>query len=63
MTQADVKTKTRLSSTRFYARARAILITLAALYALAVICVMTPLIQTQFALFPFALSSVLPDAD
>jgi len=62
MTQTGVKTK-RLSSSRLYTRARAILISLAALYALAVICVMTPLIQTQFALFPFASLSLLPDVD
>jgi abhydrolase domain-containing protein 12 len=38
---------------RFYKRARAVLIGLASLYALAVLLVMTPVIQTQFRYIPF----------
>jgi hypothetical protein len=38
---------------RFYRRARAVLIGFASLYALAVLLVMTPVIQTQFRHIPF----------
>jgi hypothetical protein len=48
MTQAGAKHDARPFSSRLYTSARAILIGFASLYALAVICVMTPLIQTQF---------------
>ena len=56
MTQAGAKHEARPLSSRLYTRARAMLIGFAFLYALAVICVMTPLIQTQFG-YPLLLLS------
>ena len=63
MTQAGASAKrdARPFSTRLYTSARAILIGFASLYALAVICVMTPLIQTQFGYFSSLFVQTLTD--
>ena len=52
MTQGATKYASRR---RLFAGARTLLIGVASLYAVAVICVMTPLIQTQFGYPPFLL--------
>jgi hypothetical protein len=52
-TMSELKRASPPPKGRFYRRARALLIGLASLYALAVLLVMTPLIQTQFRDIPF----------